>query len=97
MIAVTVWLWIAVGVAFSGIHLAMIGFALNRAASKPAEQAGRMIVQGLPLRLLVLTPILILAAQNGLWACLGLVIGSVGGRWTICYLVERRGRRGVAL
>ena len=93
----TVWLWIPMGVVLSGMHLAMIGFALSRAATKPAEQAGRMIVQGLPLRLLILTPILILAAQSGLWACLGLVIGSVAGRWTICYMVERRGRRGAAL
>jgi hypothetical protein len=97
MTAVTVWLWIAVGVLLSGIHMAMIGFALSRAAAKPAEQAGRMVVQGLPLRLLVLTPILVLAAQSGLWACLGLVTGSVAGRWIICYLVERRGRRGAAL
>ena len=97
MTAVTVWLWIPIGMVLSGIHLAMIGFALSRAATKPAEQAGRMIVQGLPLRLLILTPILILAAQSGLWACLGLVIGSVAGRWTICYMVERRGRRGAAL
>jgi hypothetical protein len=97
MSAVTVWLWIIVGVLLSGVHMAMIGSALSRAATKPAEEAGRIIVRGLPLRLLILTPILILAAQNGLWACLGLVIGSVAGRWTICYLVERRGRRGGAL
>ena len=93
----TVWLWPAMGVLLSGIHMAMIGFALRRAATKPAEQAGRIIMWGLPLRLLVLTPILILAVQSGLWACLGLVIGSLAGRWTICYLVERRGRGGAAL
>jgi hypothetical protein len=94
---VSVWLWIVGGVLLSGIHMAMIGFALSRAATKPAEEAGRIIARGLPLRLLILTPILILAAQSGLWACLGLVIGSVAGRWTICYMVERRGRRGAAL
>jgi hypothetical protein len=97
MTAVTVWLWLAMGVLLSGMHMAMIGFALSRVATKPAEEAGRMIVRGLPLRLLVLTPLLILAVQSGLWACLGLVTGSVAGRWTICYLVERRGRRGAAL
>ena len=92
-----VWLWIAVGVALSGVHLAMLWAALSRAANKPAQQAGYSIVKGLPLRLLVLTPMLVLAARSGLWACLGLVIGSVAGRWAICYVVERRERRRAAL
>ncbi len=90
-------LWFCLGAGASVLHLWLLWAALNRVTEADAERAGRYIVRSLPLRLLLMTPILILAARAGLAACASLISGLLSMRWVVCYLFERRGRRRPAL
>ncbi len=86
----TLLLWAAIGACLSALHLALLGAALQRAATKQPYQARLVVVRGLPLRLLAATPFLALATRGGLVPCLGLVGGSLLARWAICHWYSRR-------
>ena len=88
-------LWVLIGAALAGMHLWMLRRALDRADPADPARAGTRVATGMPLRLLAVAPILALAARAGLWACLGLVGGSLAGRWLgVWYL---RGRRALPI
>jgi len=80
-LAPLVLLWMLIGVALAGIHLWMLRCALQRVEPLEPSRAGVRLATGMPLRLLAVAPILALAARAGLGACLGLVAGSLAGRW----------------
>jgi hypothetical protein len=76
-------LWALIGAGLAGIHLWMLRRALHRAGSLDPARAGMRLATTMPLRLLAFAPVLALAARAGLWACLGLVAGSLAGRWLL--------------
>ncbi len=80
-VAPLVLLWTLIGVALAGVHLWMLRCALQRVEPLEPSRAGVRLAASMPLRLLAVAPILALAARAGLWACLGLVAGSLAGRW----------------
>lgn len=65
----------------SASHLLLLRHALARATGEDGDRARRIILRGLPLRLLITTPFLVVAATAGLFSCVGLVIGLGLGRW----------------
>lgn len=73
--------WALAGVALAGAHLLMLRRALNRAEPLGATRAGSRLAATMPIRLLALSPVLLIAARAGLWACVWLVAGSLTGRW----------------
>ena len=78
------------------VHLWLVERALRSAAHLAPAKAGKRVARGLPLRLLVLAPILVLAVRTGLWACLGWVLGAWVGRWVALWYRRRYGARVVS-
>ncbi|MCD6520358.1 MAG: hypothetical protein J7M05_10605 [Anaerolineae bacterium] len=76
-------LWFLVGFLVAYGHLLWLRHSIERVAHLPAHEASRRIVKGFPLRLLVFSPVLFVAARAGLEACLGLLFGSLVGRWWV--------------
>jgi len=74
-------LWVLVGVALAAVHLWMLRRALDRAKPLSPTRAATRLAVTMPVRLLALSPVLLIAARAGLWACVGLVAGGVAGRW----------------
>ncbi|MEA3408401.1 MAG: hypothetical protein U9R48_10045 [Chloroflexota bacterium] len=76
--------WTFVGAGFSWLHLFLLRQALGRVFGHVADQtpadAGRRMVRGLPLRLVLLMPFLLFAVQGGIIAAAGLILGSLLGR-----------------
>ncbi|MFH1086004.1 MAG: hypothetical protein V1772_09610 [Chloroflexota bacterium] len=81
-------LWAGVGALMSLAHLWLLRRGLERAASLPADKASTHVLRGLPLRLLVWVPALWGAAVSGLAPCLGVVLGSLVGRWLVYGLCQ---------
>lgn len=75
--------WILVGVVFSGFHLFLLHRSLVRITSQNPTAAGRQVAKSFPLRLILLTPFLLLVARQGLVASGGLVLGSLLGPWLL--------------
>jgi len=80
--------WLLIGLASSALHMALLRRSLNAVWGKRARVASRRVASGLPLRLLVLSPVLCLAARSGLAACIGFVAGLsaarlVAGAWVL--------------
>jgi len=94
--------WLLAGLATCLVHYLLLWLALARVRELSPGQAGRRMRRGLPLRLLVLAPILLVVARSGLVACAGWVVGSLLGRWLATWRHWRRedwpvaatGRRG---
>jgi len=74
-------LWTVVGIAASLVHLALLRRALLASLNLAPQRAKERVSRGLPFRLLILTPVLVLAARSGLIACIAFVVGSLIGRW----------------
>jgi hypothetical protein len=82
--------WALIGATLAGVHLWMLWHALARADPLDPARAGTRVATTMPLRLLALAPVLVMAARTGLWACVGLVAGSLVGRWLLVrYLRDR--------
>ena len=78
---VAVILGVAMGGVASELHLLLLRRALARAEGVGSAKARQTVLRGFPLRLLVTTPFLGVAAANGLFACVGLVLGMGIRRW----------------
>ena len=79
----SVLVWIPAGFAAAGLHLLLLRLALIRVAQLSPKQARKRITRGLPMRLLVQSPILFLATQAGLVPCLVFVLSSLLGHWFV--------------
>ena len=73
-------LGIAAGLITGIMHLFFLQGALQRAFELERDHAKRGIIRGIPLRLMLWVPAIVLSAQSGLVACLGLVAGMVASR-----------------
>ena len=89
-------LGIVMGGVASEAHLLLLRHALARAEGADGSKARQIVIRGLPLRLLVTTPFLGVAAVTGLSACIGLVIGMGVGRWLAVRSHSRRIRPAAA-
>ena len=85
-------LWVCIGVAMGAGHLWMLWRALARIDTEDFRRARVRVAGSLPLRLLVVAPLLYLAVRTGFWACLGLVLGSLATRVWALYQVGRHDR-----
>ena len=74
-------LGLLLGMAFAWGHLHLLRRALERGFRSAGELARRQIVRGMPMRVLLWAPAVILVGYAGLAACVGLVLGSVASRW----------------
>ena len=81
-------LWVFMGGLAALFHLLLLRYALAHAVNADPVDAGKQIMMGMPLRLLVISPVMLLAARAGLVACGGLVLGFLFGRGLI--LTRRR-------
>lgn len=90
--AITALLWVLVGLVVGAAHLWVLHRALARVDVLDPGKAGARLALTFPLRLLAVAPILFLAARAGLWACLGLVAGSVTSRWLVLGLFSGQAR-----
>ncbi len=90
---VTVLCWTPVGLLTALLHSWLIRRAIDRVVDLPPADAGQRMARGVPLRLLVLLPILAIVARQGLAACVGFVVGFVVGRW-VAGRSGSSGRRG---
>jgi len=73
--------WLLAGVGFSWLHLFLLRRSLVRVADRSPADAGKHMARSLPLRLILLSPFLLLVARGGAIASAGLVLGSLLGRW----------------
>jgi hypothetical protein len=79
-------LWVVLGAAAACLHLWLLRRAIPR---EPTAAAAQRVLAGYPLRLLIQLPLLYLAVRGGLPACGGLIVGSVAGRWLLCWRALR--------
>ncbi|HHX42758.1 MAG TPA: hypothetical protein GX714_02050 [Chloroflexi bacterium] len=82
--------WVAIGIVSAGVHLWMLRSAVERITPLEPGRAKTRLATSMPLRLLVVAPLLVCAARAGLWPCLGLVIGNVVCRWLWLWYVFGR-------
>ncbi|TEU18773.1 MAG: hypothetical protein E3J25_00775 [Anaerolineales bacterium] len=75
--------WLLIGVATCLLHALLVRRALGRVGGLTPTHAGRRMRKGLPLRVLALTPVLVVAARAGLVAGVSGAGGFVGGGWLI--------------
>jgi hypothetical protein len=75
--------WVLVGVGFSWLHLFLLRRSLVHVADadQSPDDAGKQIARSLPLRLVLLSPFLLIVARAGVVASGGLILGSLLGRW----------------
>lgn len=78
-------LWILIGFGATCLHLTLLRRSLAGVGRLDPSDARRRITRGLPLRLLVLSPIMLLAARSGLGACTSLIAGFLLGRCCVCH------------
>ena len=90
-------LWLLVGVGVACLHMLLLGRAVEGLAQVEARHAARRVMMGLPLRLLVVAPFLLMAARQGAIACGALMLGWLIARWFACCLVLRHQRLGNTL
>ncbi len=76
-------LWLLIGVTTCLLHALLVRRALGRFGGLTPTHAGRRMRNGLPLRVLALTPVLVVAARAGLVACVGWAVGFLVGGWLI--------------
>jgi hypothetical protein len=69
-------LWLLLGAAVGGAHLLLLSQSVGRASALPPLKARAAILRGLPLRLLLWAPVLVLAARSGALACGSFLVGS---------------------
>ena len=72
--------WVPVGLLMACLHLLLLARVAGFAKHLAPQEARNRFLRGLPFRLLLWTPVLAFAAQSGLQACLGIVVGSFLGR-----------------
>ena len=73
-------LWLIIGALGGAAHLLGLRWAVERVRGCAAEEAGRRLVRGYPLRVLAWLPLLG-SGLSGWYACLGLVADSGWGGW----------------
>lgn len=88
--APVVLLWVPIGAALAALHLWLLWRALAKAELLGPARAGTRLATTMPLRMLLAAPILACAARAGLWACLGLVAGSLICRWITVWWMRVR-------
>jgi len=82
--------WLLIGLASSAVHLAVIKRSLRAIWRHDAAKAQRMAMLGAPLRVLLLSPVMLLVVRNGLVACLAWVAGfSLGHLMVSWYVLSR--------
>ena len=91
VVLVSVLPWLLIGVGTCLLHAFLVQRALARVTGLAPTDAGRRMRKGLPLRLLVVAPFLLVAARTGLSACVGWTAGSLLGRWLIARYHTRVG------
>lgn len=74
-------LWVLIGAVASWLHVTLLRWTLNRLRASEARKAARLVTAGMPVRLLLLSPVLLLAARSGIYSSVGLIIGFSAGRW----------------
>jgi hypothetical protein len=84
------------GALTAAAHLWLLWRTLARLAPISPAAAGARLARGLPLRLLIWAPGCLLAAQLGLFGCLGLIAGSLAMRWCVAARTLRRSPTAVA-
>lgn len=85
-------LWVLPGIGLAWLHLVLLRRAIDRVAGLSPYEAKKRVVRGLPVRLLVLCPVMALSVRAGLFASAGLVVGLLLGRSLAWQLVTWRGR-----
>lgn len=70
-----------IGLGAAVLHAIVLRRAIGRVRHLAPRLAGRRLARGVPLRVLAWAPVLLIAARVGLVACLGLITGSLAGRW----------------
>ena len=83
-------LWFATGLAGAWIHARMLQRALARTRGASGAQARRLITRGLLFRLLLFTPVLIIAARAGPVPTCCWLLGHWGGRTMIFWRTLQR-------
>ncbi len=72
------------GLTFGWGHLWLLRRALAAALEATPTDAPRMAVRGLPIRMLLWTPVALVVGYTGLGACLGLLLGMTLSKWLCC-------------
>jgi len=85
---VTALLWIIIGAAVASAHLLMLRTVVQRARNLESTR----IMKGLPLRLLIWFPVLLLAAHSGFIPCVALIVGLLLARWSLYLWTIRHGQ-----
>jgi len=85
-------LWLLIGAGSFFLHAFLVQRALGQVTGLSPTDAGHRMRKGLPLRLLALTPVLLIAARTGLVACVGWTVGSLLGCWLVASQHARLGR-----
>ncbi len=89
---VTALLWITIGAAVASAHFMMLRTVVQRARNLESTDAQRRIMKGLPLRLLIWVPVLLLAARSGFVPCIALIVGLLLARWSLYLWTIRHGQ-----
>ncbi len=84
-------LWVVIGAGLGAAHLVWLWRAVRAVDGQEPVVAGRRLSGGLPLRLVVMLPFLLVAVNMGFYACIGVVIGLWLGRALAYLLVSRMG------
>ena len=89
---VTALLWITIGAVVASAHFIILRTAVQRARNLESTDAQRRISNGLPLRLLLWFPALLLAAHSGFIPCVALIVGLLLARWSLYLWTIRHGQ-----
>jgi len=74
------------GLMASAAHLTLLHRAVFQPLGARPVNPSRRIVRGFPIRLLVVSPILLVAARLGIYACVGLLVSWLVGRFLLFWL-----------
>jgi len=88
-------LGLVLGLMASAAHLLLLHRAVFQTAGAGASDVGQRITRGFPIRLLAVSPLLFIAARLGLYACIGLLVSWLVGRFLL-FCLYWTGRLGPA-
>lgn len=81
---------ILLGAVGTGSHLLLLSKHLGDLQTLEATKARAAVLRGLPLRLIVWAPVILLALHVGWIACLAMITTGIAIRWTMLYTSAMR-------